>query len=531
MAQKYVTLGARLPALLVERGIDSVFGIPGVHTVEMYRGLPQSGLRHITPRHEQGAGFMADGYARSSGKPAACFIISGPGMTNILTAMGQAYADSIPMLVISSVNAHGKMGSGEGWLHELPNQSELVSGVAAFSRTVHHPAELEKALDDAFAIFQCGRPRPVHIEIPLDVLLEKVADLPLATKPLLMPSAPAKAPLNKAIELLHQASSPVILAGGGAKQSNLRLLAEKLDAPVVMTTNARGLMPIKHPLAVPISPSYPQTRELVRNADVVLALGTEMGPTDYDWCDDGGFKITGTLIRVDIDPTQLNRNLTSDVGITADAAETVMSLIETLSERKPNNGQHRAAQARGDRDAFPASAQGDLRLLEIVREHFPNSPVVGDSTQITYSAIMGYEASRPGGYFCSATGFGTLGYGLPAAIGASIASEEHVIAITGDGGLQFCLGELASAMESKAKVVMLLHDNNGYGEIKDYMQDKDIPLSGVDIYTPDLAQVAKACGWVVYQPNAENMTDTLLKAKSIDGPSLIYISEETRLSF
>ena len=531
MLQESVTLGARLPALLVSRGIDIVFGIPGVHTVEMYRGLPESGLRHITPRHEQGAGFMADGYARVSGKPAACFIISGPGMTNILTAMGQAYADSIPMLVISTVNAHGRMGSGEGWLHELPDQSALVSGVAAFSRTIHHVDELEKALDDAFSVFQCARPRPVHIEIPMDVLLEHVENDPVSKSPAMALPVPSASSLTNIVDLLAQAKSPVILAGGGAKRSSLLELAERLDAPVVLTANARGAMPVGHPLSVSVSATYPQIRELVTNADVVLALGTELGPTDYDMFEDGGFKVPGTLIRVDIDPAQLNRNLKGDVCITADSVETVNSLIERLSVREPTDGFERAAQARKEIEGFSELVQGDLRLLNSIRNQLSDSPIVGDSTQIIYSGNMAFEAGFPSGYFSSATGFGTLGYGLPAAIGASLATDKHVVAITGDGGLQFCLGELASATEAKDKVILLLHDNNGFGEIKSYMKEREIPLTGVDIYTPDLAQIAESSGWNVYYPTCDSLAECLAEAEAFDGPSLLYLSDEARESF
>jgi len=161
------TCGEVLVHLLESYGVDHVFGIPGVHTVELYRGLARSSIRHVTPRHEQGAGFMADGYARTRGKPGVCFIITGPGMTNITTAMGQAYADSIPMLVISSVQSRSQLGGGRGKLHELPNQSALVAGVAAFSHTLMSAAELPSVLARAFAVFQAGRPRPVHIEIPL----------------------------------------------------------------------------------------------------------------------------------------------------------------------------------------------------------------------------------------------------------------------------------------------------------------------------------------------------------------------------
>ena len=164
------TCGELLVGLLEAYGIDTVFGIPGVHTVELYRGLPDTGLRHITPRHEQGAGFMADGYARACGRPAACFIITGPGLTNIATALGQAYADSVPALVISSVNNSHELGLGEGRLHELPSQRNLMAGLTAFSHTLLRPDELPEVLARAFGVFHGARPRPVHIELPLDVI-------------------------------------------------------------------------------------------------------------------------------------------------------------------------------------------------------------------------------------------------------------------------------------------------------------------------------------------------------------------------
>lgn len=164
------TFGQYIVESLKEYGVECVFGIPGVHTIELYRGLAGSGIRHITPRHEQGAGFMADGYARVSGKPGVCFIITGPGLTNIATAMGQAYGDSIPMLVLSTVNSAGALGSGEGHLHELPDQSQLMRQVSAFSHTVHHPEEFDTVLARAFALFGSARPRPVHIEIPVEML-------------------------------------------------------------------------------------------------------------------------------------------------------------------------------------------------------------------------------------------------------------------------------------------------------------------------------------------------------------------------
>ncbi len=527
-----ISTGVYLTHLLRAYGVDTVFGIPGVHTVELYRGLAGSGIRHVTPRHEQGAGFMADGYARASRKPGVCFIISGPGMTNIATAMGQAFGDSVPMLVISTVNAHGRMGSGEGWLHELPNQQALVAGVSAFSRTIHRPEELAPALAQAFAVFDGARPRPVHLELPIDVMLAPAGHLPMPGRMARVSRpAPAAGVLQQAAAALSAARAPVILAGGGAvaAAAALRDLAEALDAPLVMTTNARGILPPDHPLGVSLSPSMAATRALIASADVVLGIGTEMGPTDYDFYEDGGFAIPGTFIRADIDAAQILRGPAPDLALTADARLTAEALLSAISPRKAGDGAARAATAKAGRCDLPASTEGDLRLLELIRDTLPDALIVGDSTQLVYAGNTAFAAAQPGGYFNSATGFGTLGYGLPAAVGARLAGDRPVVALSGDGGLQFVLGELASAAEARVPLVLMLHDNKGYGEIKSYMQAKNIPPLGVDILTPDLAAIAIACGWRVERPTTlSDLPAMLRRGVAGTGPTMILFGDDLR---
>ena len=527
-----ISTGVYLTHLLRAYGVDTVFGIPGVHTIELYRGLSGSGIRHITPRHEQGAGFMADGYARAGGRPGVCFIISGPGMTNIATAMGQAYADSVPMLVISTVNAHGRMGSGEGWLHELPNQQALVSGVAAFSRTVHRPEELAAVLAQAFAVFDGARPRPVHIELPIDVMLAPAGHLPVpghvtrVARP-----APAPQAVARAAAALSGAKAPVILAGGGATGAviALRRLAEALDAPVVMTANARGILPPDHPLGVSLSPSMAATRALIAAADVVLGIGTEMGPTDYDFYEDGGFAIPGTFIRADIDPAQAQRGPVPAIAIVGDALLTAEALLSAVTPRGAGDGAARAAAAQAGEAALPLPIRGDLRLLELIRDTLPEALIVGDSTQLVYAGNTAFAAAVPGGYFSSATGFGTLGYGLPAAVGARLAGDRPVVALSGDGGLQFTLGELASAAEARVPLVLMLHDNKGYGEIKSCMIAQNVPPLGVDILTPDLAAIAAACGWRVERPGAvSDLPEMLRRGVAADGPTMILFGDGLR---
>jgi acetolactate synthase-1/2/3 large subunit len=270
------TCGEKLIEILESYGVELVFGIPGVHTIELYRGLKRSSIRHITPRHEQGAGFMADGYARATGGVGVCFIITGPGMTNIATAMAQALQDSIPMLVISTVSSSNQLGLGEGRLHELSHQRNLVAEISVFSHTLLRAEELPKVLSRAFGVFASQRPGPVHLEIPLDVISSPADSIDISAWPL--PSAPAAAPeaIERAAALLREARRPLIAIGGGAIRAGEEVtrLAEILGAPVVNTVNAKGVVPASHPLAVGGSGSCAAVRDAFREADVVLGAGT-----------------------------------------------------------------------------------------------------------------------------------------------------------------------------------------------------------------------------------------------------------------
>ena len=534
------TCGEVLVKLLEDYGVEQVFGIPGVHTVELYRGLARSSINHVTPRHEQGAGFMADGYARTSGKPGVCFIITGPGMTNITTAMGQAYADSIPMLVISSVQTRSQLGGGRGKLHELPNQSALVGGVAAFSHTLMSAAELPGVLARAFALFQAGRPRPVHIEIPLDVLVEEADEL-LASVPVHIDRAgAAPAAVRRMTELLAGAQRPLILAGGGAIDAAAELteLAELLDAPVALTINAKGMLPSSHPLLIGSTQSLVATRALVADADVVLAIGTELAETDYDVTFAGGFEIPGKLLRIDIDADQTVRNYPPHVALVADSRNAAQALLgalsqQALAERRNDWGQVRAARLRDELAAtWDAPTLAQTRFLETVLHELPDAVFVGDSTQPVYTGNLTFNPERPRRWFNSSTGYGTLGYALPAAIGAWLGggieggARPPVVCLIGDGGLQFTLPELASAVEAHTPVIVLLWNNQGYEEIKKYMVNRAIEPVGVDIYTPDFIGVAKALGCAAEAiSTVEQLRGALRAATDRQGPTLIEIDQ------
>jgi acetolactate synthase-1/2/3 large subunit len=520
-------------------GIDTVFGIPGNHTVSLYRGLAKSPIRHISPRHEQGAAFMADGYARASGRPAACFLISGPGLGNAVTPMLQALADSVPMLVVTAVAARAQLGMGEGRLHEMPDQRALASQCSRFSHTLMNAAELPKVLARAFAVFSSARPGPVHIGIPLDVIVADAADVsPVPWARVSAPGASA-AGIAELANRLTGAQRPLLLLGGGSvtAAAETRALAETLSIPVVTTTNAKGLLPPGHALLVGGSPSLPAVRELIAAADVVLAVGTEFGETDYDMLFVGDLAKPKWLARIDIDPAQLCRNQRADLALCGDARESLKALLAVIFDAsaavktEPGSGDDGAARAAAARamiareEHFNADMQ---RFFATVQRALPGLCLVGDSTLPTYYAVWQYEAPSPQRYFHSATGAGTLGYAIPAAIGArrALPQEIPVVALIGDGAAQFTLMELAAAVQEKLPIILLLWNNNGYREIREGMLASGTEPVGVDVDAPDFVAAAGALGADAMRIESLEMLETVLPTLGRQGrPALLELPE------
>ena len=489
------TVGERLVEGLEARGVRVVFGIPGVHTVELYRGLSGSSIRHVTARHEQGCGFMADGYARVSGQPGVAFVITGPGLTNTLTAMAQARADSIPMLVISGVNRRAVQGFALGFLHELPEQSALVRMLCP-SRQITEPSEVGPALDWAFALLTSGRPGPVHLEVPTDVMPMPCAPLPSPAAIAQRPVPPAE-DLASAAELLNRAQRIVILAGGGARGCDavLRALAEKLDAPVIETTNARGMLH-GHPLCVPVSPCVDIARDLVAAADQVLAIGTEFGPTEYDMYAVAAYPELPTMIRIDVAPEQLAKRQ-AGLALLGDAGATMTALLPLVQARQGDGAARAEATRSTARAALPelsATFPGMLEVLETIRSALPRCLIVGDSTQPVYAGNLYYDHDRPGGWFNAATGYGALGFGPGAAVGAALAAPgTKVVCLIGDGGLQFSPGELRTAVDEHLPITFLVWNNAAYREIADAMRGANTEIIGCHPSPLRMEPFAAAC--------------------------------------
>ncbi len=312
-------VGGYLVELLAKNGIETVFGIPGVHNLELYRGLTAANMRHVLVRHEQGAGFAADGFARLSGRPAAAFVISGPGLTNIMTAVAQAYSDSVPLLVVASAPVRASFTKQWGVLHELYDQRALAAGVFGIARVAFGAEDVRDHLRQCLASFRTGRPRPAYLEIPLDVLAESTAlEADRFEGAPLLPQAGAEQ-IDAAVRILALAARPLVIAGGGARHAaaELHRLVELLDSPLVTTAAGKGVLAEGHPANFGTSLPYRPIQQLIADADVVLAVGTELGETDMYFTTK--LPLGGVLVRIDVDTAKLSDQYAADVRIWSDA--------------------------------------------------------------------------------------------------------------------------------------------------------------------------------------------------------------------
>jgi 5-guanidino-2-oxopentanoate decarboxylase len=514
MQSKTLTGGQALVRLLANYGVDTVFGIPGVHTLELYRGLPGSGIRHVLTRHEQGASFMADGYARVSGKPGVCFIITGPGVTNAATGIGQAYADSIPMLVISSVNHTASLGKGWGSLHECQDQRAMTAPITAFSAVALTAEDLPELIARAYAVFDSERPRPVHISVPLDVLSAPIArdwSNDVVRRPGRGPASAAA--LDEAVAKLNGAKRPMIIAGGGALNATAQLqeISNRLAAPLFTSVAGKGLLPPDAPLNAGSSLCVEPGWTLIAEADVVLAVGTEMADTDF-WRE--RLPLNAELLRVDIDPRKFNDFYPCAVALHGDAQQTLCGLLERLPSGA-RDASAAIASVAALREAVKGS-HGPLQqihqsILDRITAELPaNAFISTDMTQLAYTGNYAFDSLATRSWL-HPTGYGTLGYGLPAGIGAKFGAPQRPgLVLVGDGGFLYTAQELATAVEElDSPLVVLLWNNDALGQIRDDMIGLDIEPIGVLPRNPDFAALARAFGCTVTQPQslAELQTD------------------------
>ncbi|MPY80725.1 MAG: 5-guanidino-2-oxopentanoate decarboxylase [Actinophytocola sp.] len=521
--------GAALVTALAAHGVDTVFGIPGTHNLEVYRHLAGHGLRHVGTRHEQGAGYAADGYARTTGKPGVAIVTSGPALLNAAAAVGQAYSDSVPVLVVSPGLPLRHPAFGNGLLHETKDQGAALAAIAAASIRPTSVAEIPRAVAQAFVTMTAGRPRPVHLEVPLDVLGEtaEVCSIP-GPPPAAMRAAAPAAQVVAAAQRLADASRPVLLAGGGARDAAEQVcrIAERLGAPVVTTTNGKGVLPEDHALALGAGAHLPAVRDLVLESDVVLVVGSELAPSDF-W--HGPPPLDSKAVRIDIDPVAMLTNAVPAAQLVGDAAATVTALLQALPESaSPVAGSTERAAFWRDRKRKDARLEGAewLPVVDALASALPPDTVIAaDSAMVCYYGALANLPAYRAGSFLYPTGYGTLGFGLPAAIGAKVADPRRpVVALLGDGGLMFTIAELATAAEFGAPLPIVVVDNRGYGEIRNEMRDRGDPVQAVTFQPPDLTAMARAFGCEgssVADP--AELSTAVRAAFDVDRPTVIHV--------
>jgi 5-guanidino-2-oxopentanoate decarboxylase len=511
VAAPAMTGGEAVVHALRAHGVELVFGIPGTHTLPIHRHLAACGIRHVTPRHEQGGGYAADGYARVSGRPGVVLATSGPGVINAATAAATAYADSVPVLVISPAMPTDVQGRDTGYLHEGKDQGAAMDALVAWSRRAGSPAEAAAAIDEAFAHFATGRPRPVHVEVPVDVLAASGA---VAAGERVAPVT-ATPDVDRAAELLARAERPALVLGGGARSA--AEAAARLGIPVITTVNGKGIVDERSPLSLGASIRLRAAQEWLAGRDVVVAVGTELGESDL-W---GPLpELQGRLIRVDVDPAQLHKNARADVAVVGDAR----AVLEALPSRVADEDLEPV------REAIRAEALADgepwLDLVSALDETLgPDGILAGDSTMAAYYGAVHFLPMDARRRFIYPTGYATLGYAPPAAIGAKLAAPERpVIALVGDGGLLFTVGELATAAELGIPLPVVVPNNRGYGEIRDQMREAGIDPVGVDLKVPDLPLLGRAFGGEgVRVEGRAALAAALREALERPGPTVIEV--------
>ena len=496
-----VTGGAAAIAALEAAGVEVVFGIPGVHTLALYDALHDHGIRHILARHEQGAGFMADGYARATGKPGVALIITGPGITNVSTPVGEAFADSSPVVIISSQVERPYAGKMRGNLHDIRDQSGLMSVVTKRSTSVAEFDQIAETVFSAVREATEGRPRPVHVELPLDLLAETGAfeapSLPSSYRP-----SPTRAQIEQAADLLANASKPLIYVGGGAAEASASVteLAELLGAPVLCSIMGKGVVSEDHPYGLghawnPWGSENP-VDDLLAACDVALVLGSKLGAQETNYWK---MPLPDTIVRVDIDPTELDLNYPNPtLGIAADAGATADALVEALRQRgsvspktSPNEVdrfRERIATAHFDDTYYP--------YIAALRDALPRDGIiVQDMTMMSYRMNDAFPSYQPRGYLFPSS-YGTLGFSVPAAIGARIGKPESpVVAVVGDGGFQFTMQELATAIQFEVTLPIVIFNDSTYTAVEQAMKYE---FSGrtmaTDLVNPDYVKLADAYG-------------------------------------
>jgi thiamine pyrophosphate-dependent acetolactate synthase large subunit-like protein len=533
-----VTGGEVVVRTLKAHGVDVVFGLPGVHALAIYDALyAHPEVHHIAVRHEQAAAYMADGYARVTGRPGVCITTTGPGAANTAAAMGTAYFDSVPVLNVMSQVPSNLVDRDKGALHEPKDQLGFFRAVTKWNARAGGIEDIPAVLHEAFRTMLVERPRPTQVEVCTDHLAGKVDS---EAVPWVTPSQPfprrAAAPslVEEAARALASAEAPIIWAGGGVNRAGaseeLARLAEALHAPVVTTIQGMGAIPYDHPLALGYRPYDRALTPLMEGSDLILAVGTRFAAGQTaNW----NVKLPARLIHIDIDEGEVGKSYPATLGLIGDARLVLGQLLQALG--RPRAGRRTKCWA-GDVAAlrslmagnFKADGPREMAVLNDIRRTVERDAIlVWDQTKPAYWAARAFPVYEPRTFLYP--GYGTLGYGFPTALGAKAGMPgRQVVCIVGDGGFQYALPELATAAQFGINVTVLLFNDAGYGILR-VLQDMDFQSHyyAVDLLNPDFGRLTEAYGLpYVLLKDPDGLAPALKRALESDRTTVVEVPME-----
>lgn len=489
-----LTGGEAIVKSLRAHGVTTVFGLPGVQNDYLYNALYDEGaaIQLIHTRHEQGAAYMALGYALSTGRVGVYNVVPGPGLLNTTAALSTAYATNAPVLCLTGQIASISIGRGFGLLHEIPDQLGVLRSLTKWAMRINAPAEAPGLVAEAFHQLYTGRPRPVGLEVPPDVLAATAeVDLTLITPPLRHPPVDLDL-IERAARLLSQAKQPLIFVGEGAADAadEVRRIAEAIQAPVVSSPSGHGILSSKHYLSL----RMPEAHVLWSRADVVLAIGTRLHAPLMNWGFDDDLKI----IRIDIDPLEHTRITPPHIGIIARSQDALPPLVEALERHAPTR-----ASRRDELDSLRAEVAGrysylepQLSWLSAIRRELPEDGFfVEEMTQVGYISRFALPVYQPRTFV--STGYqGTLGWGFATALGVKVANPDRaVLSVTGDGGFMFTVQELATAVQHRIATVTIVFNDNAFGNVRRIQKERyNNRVIASDLVNPDFVKLAEAFG-------------------------------------
>ena len=527
-----MTGGAAIVEALVANGVDTVFGLPGAQMYPLFDALKlrEDTVRTVGARHEQGCGYMAFGYARSTGRPGVYTVVPGPGVLNTTAALCTAYGCSSPVLCVTGQVPSAFIGRGRGHLHELPDQLATLRTLTKWAERIERVEDAPAIIDEAFRQMLSGRPGPVAVEMAWDVMAgEAEVALRPAARPDPRPAIDGDV-VARVARLLVDAEAPMIMVGSGAQHASdaVLALAEALDAPVAAHRGGRGIVSEAHPLGI----STYAAHRLWADTDVLLGIGSRLEMPYMRWT--GMMRLVTRpeapprLVRLDIDPTEFDR-LVPEIALLADSEDGTRALLDAVRALRatPRPGRREAiARAKAEARAAVEVVQPQMAYLDAIRAVLPEDGIyVNELCQVGFASIYGWPVHAPRTYVSE--GYqGTLGFGFPTALGVKVAHPDRaVVSVTGDGGFLFGVQELATAAQERIGLVTIIFNNASYGNVmRDQQERFGNRLIGSTLENPDFPMLAKAFGVAGARVSTpDGLAEALKVALGRDGPTLIEV--------